>query len=116
MLAGRISCSPADLLILLLLLGCSDSSRSASSAAEGSKRGSLCRPAMVGRKNGAFAGFLGGCTGLLRACTSNVTNLSIELSQVERLHQKEGKPPLDMLMSEARKTRHKQVDCNKPCL
>ena len=69
MLAGRVWRSPADLLILLLPPGFPDSSASASSAAEGSKRGSLCRPATVGRKNGAFAGFLGGCTGLLRACT-----------------------------------------------
>lgn len=64
---GRVRHSPADWLILLLL-DFSGSSTSASSAAEGSKRGSLCRPAMVGRKNGAFAAFLGGCTGLLRAC------------------------------------------------
>ena len=68
-----VRCSPADLVILLPLLAFSDSPVCASSAAEGSKRGSLCRPAMVGRKNGTFAGFLGGCTGLLRACTDTTT-------------------------------------------
>ena len=42
-----------------------------------------------------------------------MTNLPVKLSQVERLHQKEGKPQVDMLISKVRKTRHTQVDCNK---